>query len=229
MARVLIAAVKPWNVARYRRWAAAGRHRSTLVERPEDLTPSAVEAYAPDLIFVPHWSWRIPTAIHERFECIGFHMTDLPFGRGGSPLQNLILRKLAATQVSAFRVTGEMDAGPIYLKRPLSLDGSAGDIYARAADIVFDMIDEILERRPVPVPQRGSVVGFQRRTPAESEITGGMNARDLYDFIRMLDAETYPPAFLIHAGLRYEFRCAVLRGGRVEAQVSVAPAEKETA
>ena len=30
--------------------------------------------------------------IHENYKCIIFHMTDLPFGRGGSPLQNLISR-----------------------------------------------------------------------------------------------------------------------------------------
>ena len=28
--------------------------------------------------------------IFENFNCIIFHMTDLPYGRGGSPLQNLI-------------------------------------------------------------------------------------------------------------------------------------------
>ena len=41
-------------------------------------------------IFIPHWSFIIPKEIYQNFECILFHMTDLPFGRGGSPLQNLI-------------------------------------------------------------------------------------------------------------------------------------------
>ncbi len=28
-----------------------------------------------------------------KFECVCFHMTDVPYGRGGSPLQNLIIRE----------------------------------------------------------------------------------------------------------------------------------------
>jgi len=36
--------------------------------------------------------WIILKEIFENYEIILFHMTDLPYGRGGSPLQNLIVR-----------------------------------------------------------------------------------------------------------------------------------------
>ena len=75
-------------------------------------------------VLVPHWSWIIPATIHERFEVVIFHMTDLPYGRGGSPLQNLIVRGHERTMISAIRCVEEMDAGPVYLKRELSLHGS---------------------------------------------------------------------------------------------------------
>src|SRR5688500_871868 len=114
MARVLVATVKPWNVLRYRSWATTTPHETRLVQRPEDLTVVALAACAPDYVVFPHWSWRIPRDVHERFECIAFHMTDLPFGRGGSPLQNLILRGITTTKLSAFRVAEELDAGPVY-------------------------------------------------------------------------------------------------------------------
>ena len=42
-------------------------------------------------------------------------MTDLPFGRGGSPLQNLIVRGYKETMLSAIKCVGEVDAGPIYI------------------------------------------------------------------------------------------------------------------
>ncbi len=48
------------------------------------------------------------------FNCVVFHMTDLPFGRGGSPLQNLISRGIYKTKISAIKVVKEIDAGPIY-------------------------------------------------------------------------------------------------------------------
>ena len=228
MARVVVATVKPWNLAQYRRWADATVHESRLIARPEALTAAALAEFAPDYVFFPHWSWRIPSDVHERFECVAFHMTDLPFGRGGSPLQNLIVRGITATKLSAFRVTEGLDAGPVYLKRPLTLDGSAREIYERAAALVFSMIDEMLGTRPRPVAQQGRVVTFARRTPADSEIPGGLDPERLYDFIRMLDAETYPPAFLMRDGLRYEFTNASLRDGRVVATVTVV-ADKDMA
>lgn len=44
-------------------------------------------------------------------------MTDLPYGRGGSPLQNLIVRNHYKTKISEIRVKKEIDSGPIYLKK----------------------------------------------------------------------------------------------------------------
>ncbi|MDD2620321.1 MAG: hypothetical protein PHC92_06605 [Syntrophomonadaceae bacterium] len=82
-------------------------------------------------------------------------MTDLPFGKGGSPLQNLIARGIHETQISAFRCEKELDAGPIYCKRPLSLYGTAEEIYARTAVIVEDMIKWIIKNCPDPIPQQG--------------------------------------------------------------------------
>ena len=65
-------------------------------------------------------------------------MTDLPYGRGGSPLQNLIVRGKKDTMLSAIQVEKELDAGAIYMKMPLSLEGSAAQILRRASNIIFE-------------------------------------------------------------------------------------------
>lgn len=222
MARVIVATVQPWNIRRYRQWAERTPHECALIQQRAELLPEKLAAFHPDYVFFPHWSWKIPTEIHAQYECIVFHMTDVPFGRGGSPLQNLLIRGLYSTQMSALRVVDETDAGPVYLKRPLCLHGSASEIYLRAADLAFQMIDDILERRPTPVPQAGEVVQFKRRAPEQSEIKiiDGDLVK-LHDFVRMLDAEGYPRAFLVHEGLRYEFSRAVLRDGFIEASVKI--------
>ena len=62
------------------------------ISDPTYISLEYLERINPRCIFFPHWSHRIPKEVHDRFECIVFHMTDLPFGRGGSPLQNLIAR-----------------------------------------------------------------------------------------------------------------------------------------
>ena len=72
-------------------------------------------------IFFLHWSLRVPKKIYASYECV-CHMTDVPYGRGGTPLQNLILRGHSQTKLSALRMVDEMDAGPVYTKKSLSLE-----------------------------------------------------------------------------------------------------------
>jgi len=57
----------------------------------------------------------IPSGIYENYEYIVFYMTDLPYGRGGSPLQNLIERRFDKTKILAIKVAKNVDAGKIYI------------------------------------------------------------------------------------------------------------------
>jgi methionyl-tRNA formyltransferase len=221
LARALIAAIKPWNADHYHAWRARTAHESALITRRDELTSEIIERLRPDFLFLPHWSWLVPPEIFERVETVGFHMADLPDGRGGSPLQNQILRGVTHTQLCAFRVQDGVDTGDVYLTRPLCLSGSAEEIYIRASALAFEMIDEILTSRPQPRPQQGTVTTFRRRTPAESRIPEGLSLAQLFDFIRMLDADGYPHAFIEHGPMRFSFTRASLRNGRLEADVTI--------
>jgi methionyl-tRNA formyltransferase len=178
-------------------------------------------ALDPRYVFFPHWSHRIDSAIFEHFECVIFHMTDLPFGRGGSPLQNLIARGIYETQISALRCVKEMDAGPIYLKRPLSLLGSAEEIYARASRVIENMIVEIIDIQPTPFAQEGEPTVFTRRTPGDGDLAQAQSLGRTFDMIRMLDAEGYPNAFLQVGQLRLEFTRASWRTDHLVADVRI--------
>lgn len=177
----------------------------TRIRRPEDLAVEHLSEIAPRYIFFPHWSWVIPESVFEAFECIVFHMTDLPFGRGGSPLQNLISQGIYETKLTALRCERVLDAGPIYVQKDFSLHGGAEEILLRAARLVEKLIIEILERHPVPKPQVGEPILFQRRKPSDGNIGELDSLGKTHDFIRMLDAKGYPPAFLEIGKLRLEF------------------------
>jgi len=180
-----------------------------------------VQTLSPHYIFVLHWSWKVPAQIVNQFECVCFHMTDVPFGRGGSPLQNLVVRGHRETRLTALRMTEEFDAGPVYMKSPLSLAGGAEEIYLRAGHLSAKMIEEIVGEEMKPVAQKGKAVNFKRREPAESEVRNPASLEQLYDFIRMLDADGYPHAFLEHSGMRFEFSRAALYDGRIVADVKI--------
>jgi len=217
-----VATVKPWNIKLAAAFAKKSADPMRIISRYDELTYQKINHVDPELIFFPHWSWKIPEAIYKKWECIAFHMTDLPFGRGGSPLQNLISRGIYKTKISAFRVTGDYDAGPVYLKADLRLKGTAQEIFTRAAEIIFnEMIPHIIKKRPVPQPQRGPVKYFKRRQPSESDISKIKGLASIYDHIRMLDADGYPSAFLESGGARYEFSGAEMVGNMVKARVKI--------
>ena len=191
------------------------------IESWEALTVAALEQVAPRYVFFPHWPWRVPAEIFESFECVVFHMTDVPFGRGGSPLQNLISRGIYQTKLTALRCVSEMDAGPVYLKRPLELTGTAEDIYRRAGAMMVGMIEEIVAGEIVPQPQEGEVLVFKRRQPQDGDISGLDDLAKVFDFIRMLDADGYPHAFIETETLRLEFTGAEMADEAVHARVKI--------
>ena len=193
------------------------------ISTKEELTSSTLKKISPRFVFFLHWSWIVPQEILNACECVNFHMTDLPFGRGGSPLQNLILLGKKETVLTAHRMTEEVDAGPVYLKKPLSLEGTAQEILERSSELAAEMIGQIIREHPEPKPQTGKVVIFRRRTPAESEIPDGLSPEKLYDFIRMLDGEGYPAAFRRQKGFRYEQRNARITDGTVQTDVTTIP------
>ena len=119
-------------------------------------------------------------------------------------------------------MTEKLDAGPVFIKRPLSLEGSAEEIYLRSAKLVSNMIEFIINKEPIPKKQVGKVVNFKRRNQNQSRIPNKIdNFSDLYDHIRMLDAETYPNAFIDTDNFRFEINRASLRTDEILANVRI--------
>jgi methionyl-tRNA formyltransferase len=219
--RFIVATIKPWNLDAFARRSPSLPGEGRLLDSPDALKADEIAAFQPRYVFFPHWSWTVPSSILNMTECVCFHMTDVPYGRGGSPLQNLIHRGHETTMLSALRMTNELDAGPVYLKKPLDISGKAQDIYESAADMVYDMIAEILDQDPEPKPQEGEVVRFERRTPDQSRLPDSATPRELYNHIRMLDAETYPRAFIEDGSCRIEFHDAELSGDQITAKAII--------
>jgi methionyl-tRNA formyltransferase len=224
----VIASSRPWNDGMAERLGARTGLLFRTISKPRELTVEYLAALNPRFVFFPHWSYRIVPEIFERYECVIFHMTDLPFGRGGSPLQNLIIRGIDQTKISALRCVEAMDAGPVYLKKDLDLEGTANEIYARASHRIEEMIIEMIERQPVPVPQVGEPTFFTRRTPSESDLPVTGTSLEIYDFIRMLDADGYPKAFIDAGSFRFEFTHAVKDAEELKADVRITRIDDET-
>jgi methionyl-tRNA formyltransferase len=196
---------KPWHNQLFKQLQNYDLGNWVRIETKEELVNGCLSELNPEIIFIPHWSYILPKSIFENFECIVFHMTDLPYGRGGSPLQNLIINGHTETKLSALKVSARIDEGPIYLKKDLSLEGSAKEIFSRSTDLIEEMIIEIIVKSPIPEKQFGEPIFFSRRRPEESNISNADSLNDVYNHIRMLDAEGYPHAYFETQNIRFEF------------------------
>lgn len=155
-----------------------------------------------------------------------FHMTAVPFGRGASPLQNLISRGFERTPLSAIRMIEAVDAGPVCLTRDLALSGTAEEVYLRADSIASQMIADIVKTPPVPKPQIGEPVVFTRRRGSESTVPADLPSLSaMHDFIRMLDADTYPRASVNYGRFCIEFTRSSRYDGRGVADATITELE----
>ena len=186
-----------------------------------DLTLEKIDEINPKYLFFLHWSSIIPSSIYNKYDCVVFHMTDLPYGRGGSPLQNLIVRGHKTTKLSAIKVQKGIDTGDIYLKKELSLYGTAEEIFMRAGELMAGMIKEIIEKNIIPTPQEGESLLFKRRKPEDGNMEQLRSLEDVYNYIRMLDCEGYPSAFIDNENFRFEFTRASLKNNNIIADVRI--------
>ncbi len=191
--KILIITKKVWSVYNFKKL------KKKNFKVSNNLNYTKIKKFNPKIIFFIHWSKIIQKKIYNNFECIQFHSSDLPIGRGGSPIQNQILMGIKNTKITAFKVTKKLDGGPIVLKKPFKLRGTAQEIYIDMEKISLKMISKISKmKKLIYKKQKGKVLIFKRRLENQSEIKTNKisSTKKLYDFIRMLDAENYPKAFI---------------------------------
>ena len=169
-----------------------------FISSPKKFTFSTIKKLNPKIIFFPHWHWKVHKEIIKNYMCIGFHTSHLPYGRGGSPIQNLIIRGFKKTQLCAIKMSTGFDDGPVFARRTVTLRGSGKEILNVAYKKILIMIYKFIKKLPKPKKQNGKVTVFKRRKPYESEIKDLNNINKLFDYIRMLDIDynNFPKAYI---------------------------------
>lgn len=126
---------------------------------------SQVLALKPQVVFFLNWSRKVPDSVLTSTTAVNFHCTDLrrSYGRGGHPIENLLMRGYTETVISAHVMTSEIDAGPVYgVSPPFSLAGTKHDIRERFIQPTADLMVQIVRGELQPKPQEGQPVLFQR-------------------------------------------------------------------
>lgn len=103
----------------------------------------------------------IPQAVLEEFTpgIINIHPSLLPKLRGPSPIETAIMNKDTRTGVSVMLLNSEMDAGPIYGQKVISIEGkeTAEELYPKLAKegshLLVKLFSSIVGGSLDPVPQ----------------------------------------------------------------------------
>jgi len=204
----IIATIKPWNISFFKKKIKLLKGDWKIVTNPSQLKIKKSKIKKVKNIFFIHWSYLVSKDILKKYNCICFHMTNLPYGRGGTPLQNLIIRKKKYTNISAFIMNDQIDSGDlIKIKREkLVLNGSAQQIYEQSSKIIFNMIKKIIKMKKIIThKQKGQIINFKRlKNNSEIDVNSN-NLNNIYDHIRMLDAKTYKNAYIKIGKLKIDF------------------------
>jgi methionyl-tRNA formyltransferase len=181
------------------RLAAAGQD-AALIERQQDVPLGDIAFYLsctgltpPDRLALNAWN-------------IVVHASDLPRGRGFSPLVWQVLEGINTIPVTMIAMTEAADAGDILMQRFLEFRGHELNDEMRNAmgamivDMCFDVA--MAEAPPVRTQQSGEPSWYPRRGPEDSRLDVEKPLIDQFQLFRVVDNEHYP-AFFDLDGHRY--------------------------
>jgi len=167
-----------------------------------------------DFIFLFRWPFIISDKVRAttRAKVVVFHTSELPKGRGGSPLQNQIAEGKYISRVNAIEMKKGVDSGDIYASQDITLQGTADDVWMSIAHAACRLAIKVVEGA-VPQSQVGEASLYRRRKdnvlPQSSQID------QVHRHIQMLDGEGYPGSHVDHGNLRITFSRSSLRDGHV--------------
>lgn len=159
------------------------------------------------LLFLVSCTEIVGAAVRRRYaKTLVIHESDVPRGRGWSPLAWQILEGKKDFTVSLIEAEDRVDSGAVWATRPLHLEGhELAEEINEARDLVRErLMDFAVENfdRISPVPQTGEPTYYARRTPKDSHIDPHRSLAEQFDQIRICDERF--PAFFDLRGHRYE-------------------------
>jgi methionyl-tRNA formyltransferase len=148
--------------------------------------PTEAELDADTIVLVAHGA-LIPRELLERHKWLNVHPSLLPRWRGAAPVERAIMAGDKEGGVSVIRLVEELDAGPVGAWHDLWIGGdtTAGDVYAEAARLAPDLIDEAMANDSFE-PQEGEATYAEKIGPADRELDWSRPPQELHDRIRAL-------------------------------------------
>jgi len=142
-----------------------------------------------------------PTILARSRHNIVVHASDLPQGKGMSPLTWQILEGKDEIPISLFEAVEALDAGAVYLKDSIRLQGN--ELLGEMQEVLGEKIIEMCERFVTEYPevsklgraQSGRESFHRSRKPEDSRLDPGKTIAEQFNLLRVVDNERYPAFF----------------------------------
>ncbi len=171
---------------------------------------NALMDLSPQAIFYSGWSWIVPDELLKPISGISnlvLHPGMLPKDRGGSPIQNQMRAGRKSTYANLIELEKEVDAGPIYFKEKISLEGQADDVWARMTSAAITTAKKYLkayaEGNLYPKPQVGTPKVHKRIKSKDSKLTPKIPSLQAERIVRAHN-ETDPNSYVTPAHINFQ-------------------------
>lgn len=163
-----------------------------------------------DLVFfLSYWSLANSEVLDRATHSLVVHASDLPRGKGWSPLTWQILQGKNQIPVRLFEAEAAVDSGDIYGAMDIEFEGHEllDELRDRLLDATFELCADFVDKYPSCIPSRTKQEGDQsfypRRTSEDSRLDPNSTLASQFNFLRTVDNTAYP-AFFEHLGHFYE-------------------------
>lgn len=137
------------------------------------------------------------------------HPSELPHGKGWSPLAWQILEGKNKIPITLFEANEKLDSGDIYLRDYIELEGHElnNEIKEKQGAKTIEMVKNFIENidNAIGISQDNEGSFYSRRTQKDSEIDIDKTIRKQFNLLRIVDNDRYP-AYFYNNGEKYIIR-----------------------
>lgn len=156
-----------------------------------------------DIVFLMSITKMVPNDILKKSKHnIVVHASDLPTGKGWSPMPWQIIEGKRCIPLTLFEATECVDSGAYYIKDNIELTGLEllPELRKKLSSKIIEMCIEFVDNYNMmkPIQQEGKETFYSKRGKENSELDINKTIFEQFNLLRTVDNENYPAFFWIN-------------------------------
>ncbi len=160
-----------------------------------------------DILFIVNYTKIINNSVLKKIKLpIVIHASDLPKGKGFSPLMWQVLENKKKIKVSMIKAVKKVDSGPIIFKKQIKLNGT--ELYDELRLKLSKVIVNLMKKLLIVYPnlkfksQKGNSTFYKKRQPKDSNLNINKSLKSQFNLLRTCDNRNWP-AFFSYKNRKY--------------------------